>query len=78
MGCETIHDLHVDIVLSYGLEELIHSHFVRFTLCLTPWHQDGGAVGNREGGGGLQIIAHLDLYLSQTSQSGERLIYNLN
>lgn len=63
MGGVTQRDLHVDIVLSYGLEELLHGHFVRFTLCLTPRHQEGGAVGNRDGGRGLQIIAHLDLYV---------------
>lgn len=61
MGGVTQRDLHVDIVLSYGLEELLHGHFVRFTLCLTPRHQEGGAVGNRDGGRGLQIIAHLDI-----------------
>lgn len=60
MGCETIHDLHVNIVLWYELEELMYSHFIRFTLCITPRHQEGGTVGNRQGGGGLQIIAHLD------------------
>lgn len=44
MGGVTQRDLHVNIVLSYGLEELLHGHFVRFALSLTPRQYEGGAV----------------------------------
>lgn len=60
-------------MLSYGLEELIYSHFIRFTLCITPRHQEGGTVGNRQGG--IKIIAHLDWYLCQKVEKHLYKIY---